>query len=181
MMREALRVCGIDLGSPGGIAVLSDDGQGIRVQRAIALPARCSAFELQRAAHEICREQAVTVVATERPGTWGRRSIGMAQRAKQELVRAVCQSLGIRLIDYQPQEIKKAITGRGRAGKEQVGRCVKLLLKIDSENEHVLDACAIALVALNRERTRKALPHPIKPVKKRHGKIQIEPRNRRPR
>jgi len=153
-----MRVCGMDLGRPGGVVVLSDEGPGKpRVLAAVALGARLSGLELQRLVHRLAKEHGVELMATERPGAWGRAWVGMAQREKQGLVRAVCEALQIRLVDYQPQEIKKAVTGHGRADKEQVGRCVQMLVPIASENEHVLDACAIALVAINRERTRRNL------------------------
>ncbi len=150
-----MRVMGIDLGNPGGVTVLTDEGgQGIWPLCVEPVPPRCSRLDLQRLVHRLCKEHRVELVATEKPGMWGRVSVGMAQREKQGLVRSVCEALKVPLVDYQPQEIKKAVTGRGRADKEQVGRCVRMLVRVATSDEHVLDACAIALVALNRERLR---------------------------
>ena len=152
-----MRVMGIDLGNPGGIAVLTDEGgQSIWPLCVEPLPANLTRLELQRLVHRLCKEHRVELVATEKPGMWGRVSVGMAQREKQGLVRSVCEALGLRLVDYQPQAIKKAVSGYGRASKEQMGRCVRMLVKVASADEHVLDACAIALVALGRERQRAA-------------------------
>jgi len=152
-----MRALGIDLGNPGGLAVLTDEGgQGIWPLAVEEIKAGTTNIELQRIVHRVCKAHAVQVVATEKPGTWGRITVGMSQRGKQDLVRAVCQGLKIPLVDYQPQQIKKAVTDNGRASKEQVGRCVRMLVRIASTHEHVLDACAIALVALNRERVRLA-------------------------
>jgi len=148
---------GIDLGNPGGAAVLTDEGgQGIWPLCVEALPPSLSRLDLQRLVHRLCKEHRVELVATEKPGVWGRISVGMAQREKQGLVRSVCEAPKVPLVDYQPQEIKKAVTGYGRADKAQVGRCVRMLVKIASSDQHILDAAAIALVALNRERTRLA-------------------------
>lgn len=152
-----MRVCGVDLGNPGGIAVLTDEGDnGVRPLCTETLRPRMSRLELQRLVHRVCKEHRVELVATEKPGMWGRVSVGMAQREKQGLVRSVCEALAIPLVDYQPQSIKKAVTGHGRADKEQVGRCVRMLVRVASDDEHVLDACAIAIVGLNRERVRAA-------------------------
>ena len=152
-----MRVMGIDLGNPGGAAVLTDEGgQSIWPLCIEALPPRCTRLDLQRLVHRLCKEHRVDLVATEKPGMWGRVSVGMAQREKQGLVRSVCEALKVPVVDYQPQEIKKAVSGYGRASKEQMGRCVCMLVKVATTDEHVLDACAIALVALGRERTRLA-------------------------
>jgi len=152
-----MRALGIDLGNPGGLAVLTDEGgQGIWPLVAEEIKPGTTNLELQRIVHRVCKTYAVQVVATEKPGTWGRITVGMSQRGKQDLVRAVCQGLKIPLVDYQPQEIKKAVSGYGRATKEQMGRCVRMLVKVASSNEHILDAAATALVALNRERVRAA-------------------------
>lgn len=156
-----MRVCGIDLGNPGGLAVLSDElPNGIWPFCTLcieALPATLSRLGLQRLVHRLCKEHCVELVATERPGMWGRVSVGMAQREKQGLVRAVCEALQIRLVDYQPQEVKRAVTGYGRADKEQVARCVRRLACLPRGlDEHQTDAVAIAAVALNRERARRA-------------------------
>ena len=152
-----MRAMGVDLGNPGGVAVLTDEGgQGIWPLAVEEIKPATTNLELQRIVHRLCKAHAVQVVATEKPGTWGRATVGMSQRGKQDLVRAVCQAVKIPLVDYQPQEIKKAVTDNGRASKEQVGRCVRMLVRVASTDEHILDACAIALVALNRERTRLA-------------------------
>ena len=153
-----MRVCGIDLGSPGGLVVLTDEGSnGIWPLCAETLPPRLNGLELQRLVHRLCKEHRVELMATEKPGFWGNPMIGMAQREKQGLVRAVCEALQIRLVAYQPQEVKKAVAGHGRAPKEAMTRCVRALVRIASEDEHVCDAASIALVAMNRERVHRQM------------------------
>ena len=151
-----MRVMGVDLGRPGGLVVLCDEGAPKPWPIcAVELPYNLSGLDLQRTVHRLAKEHRVDLVATERPGFWGDPRIGMAQREKQGLVRAVCESLQVRLVSYQPQEIKKAVTGHGRAPKEVVTRCVRVLIRLASEDEHVCDAAGIALVAMNRERARQ--------------------------
>lgn len=151
-----MRAMGIDLGRPGGVAVVSDEGgRGIWLRWVEALPAKLSDLQVVQIIHRLCKEHQIAVVATEKPGTWGDPRIGMAQRGNQDQVRLVCEALKIPLVDYQPQEIKKAVTGSGRATKEQVGRHIWRLLHYASNDHHVIDACAIALLALNREYRRR--------------------------
>lgn len=50
--------------------------------------------------------------------------------------------------DIAPTQVKKSITGRGRASKEQIGFMVKTLLPASqSQNDHEADAFALALTA----------------------------------
>jgi crossover junction endodeoxyribonuclease RuvC len=151
-----MRVLGIDLGCPGGLAVLEDGAQRATVLHWQQLGRSVDLARLQSVVESQMDEFRVDLVATERPytGWWDRRPrVGMAQREKQGVVRAVCQARGIRLVDFQPQTVKKALTGNGRAPKAAVVNHVRCLLGIEG-GEHVADAAAIALTALNRERAR---------------------------
>lgn len=56
---------------------------------------------------------------------------------------------GIPIREFVPSQVKKAITGNGRASKEAILQSVKLLLKDDSlifKTEHESDAVAIAIM-----------------------------------
>lgn len=55
------------------------------------------------------------------------------------------------IVEYTPQEVKRAICGRGRASKEQVSYMVKRLLDTEADfAKDVSDAIALALCYLNR-------------------------------
>ena len=55
--------------------------------------------------------------------------------------------------EYSPAEVKKAVTGRGSAGKEAVARMVRSALDTDAElGLDATDALAVALCHANRER-----------------------------
>jgi len=162
-----MRTMGVDLGNPGGLVILSDDAPGKPHMICAGSWARTTGLQLQRLIVALGRDHHVDLVATERPGQWGRRTIGMSQRGKQELVRAACEALQVPLVDYQPKEIKKAVTGRGGASKLAVERCMRFAVEVDNPREpiteHIWDAAAVALVALNRERTRRKLTAALKP------------------
>jgi crossover junction endodeoxyribonuclease RuvC len=53
---------------------------------------------------------------------------------------------------YTPQQVKAAVCGNGRAGKEQVGRMVARLLGLDAPPapDHAGDALAVAICDVNR-------------------------------
>jgi crossover junction endodeoxyribonuclease RuvC len=53
---------------------------------------------------------------------------------------------------YTPQQVKGAVCGSGRAGKEQVGRMVQALLRLTDmpKADHTSDALAVAVCHVNR-------------------------------
>jgi crossover junction endodeoxyribonuclease RuvC len=59
---------------------------------------------------------------------------------------------GIPTRSYTPQQVKAAVCGSGRAGKDQVGRMVQRLLALAAvpHPDHAADALAVAVCDLNR-------------------------------
>ena len=66
--------------------------------------------------------------------------------ARGSAIVAVAQS-DISIAEYSAREVKKAVTGRGAAGKEQVQYMVKTLLNI-TETHHFFDATDALAVAI---------------------------------
>ncbi len=62
------------------------------------------------------------------------------------------QRAGIEIVELPPATVKKAVTGRGRATKEQVGRAVASALHLPAvpTPNDVADAMAIGLTAITR-------------------------------
>lgn len=58
---------------------------------------------------------------------------------------------GLPCSSYTPQQVKSAVCGSGRAGKEQVARMVQTLLSLPSPPapDHAADALAVAVCHLN--------------------------------
>lgn len=56
------------------------------------------------------------------------------------------------IIELKPTEVKMALTGNGRANKDQVERAVRKILSLKDKvkPEHASDALALALVGLSR-------------------------------
>jgi crossover junction endodeoxyribonuclease RuvC len=66
---------------------------------------------------------------------------------------------GLPCSGYTPQQVKGAVCGNGRAGKDQVGRMVKTLLSLEREPrpDHAADALAVAICHANRAPLSSAL------------------------
>ena len=58
---------------------------------------------------------------------------------------------GLPCTGYTPQQVKAAVCGNGRAGKDQVARMVKTLLGLLEEPrpDHAADALAVAICHAN--------------------------------
>jgi len=66
---------------------------------------------------------------------------------------------GVPSRSYTPQQVKDAVCGHGRAGKDQVGRMVARLLGLHQPPapDHAADALAVAICELNRSPFERAL------------------------
>ncbi|MDR1450718.1 MAG: crossover junction endodeoxyribonuclease RuvC [Helicobacteraceae bacterium] len=68
----------------------------------------------------------------------------------------IIQDLGV-FHEYTPLQVKKSVTGKGKAGKEQVAYMVKVLLGIKQEIKplDITDAIAVAIAHAQRTMIRK--------------------------
>jgi len=81
----------------------------------------------------------------------------LVQAATAAMLAALNSDLS--LSEYQPMLIKKALTGYGRADKEQVQRMVKRLLNIEGElPADISDAIAVAICHINSSQFKNRLP-----------------------
>lgn len=64
---------------------------------------------------------------------------------------------GLEIHEFTPLEVKLAVTGQGRAAKDQVGYMVKMLLALDEvpRPDDVADALAVALTCAHTIATRR--------------------------
>jgi crossover junction endodeoxyribonuclease RuvC len=62
------------------------------------------------------------------------------------------QEMDIPVIEVKPTEVKSALTGSGRADKEQMKKAVRQILRIENplSSSHAGDALALALTGLSR-------------------------------
>ncbi len=69
----------------------------------------------------------------------------------------MAQEEGIPVVEIRPTEVKYALTGSGRADKEQIKRAIRQMLKIEKpvSSSHAGDALALALTGLSRNKNFK--------------------------
>jgi crossover junction endodeoxyribonuclease RuvC len=62
------------------------------------------------------------------------------------------QEMDISVVEVKPTEVKSALTGSGRADKEQMKKAIRQILKIENplKSSHAGDALALALTGLSR-------------------------------
>lgn len=84
-----------------------------------------------------------------------RSAMGMAE-ARGAILVAIAAT-GVSVVEYPPTEIKLAVTGSGRADKDQVRAMVARLTGHDPQGDHAADAVAAAICFLHREPLRAAI------------------------
>ncbi len=156
-----MRILGLDPGSRyTGYGVI--DRRGARLspiaQGRIALPA---ASPLAERLARLCAELRAVVRRFEPDAAVlealfrgvNPRSLIVLAQARGALL-ATLAAAGLDVHEYSPAEVKTAVTGNGRADKEQVGRMVKLILGLGSERltPDASDALAVAICFAQRLR-----------------------------
>ena len=156
-LRQPGRTLGIDPGSQvTGFGVVEKNGNrlhhlGSGTIRLSALPSLYLRLEkIHRGLQEIIQEFQPAEVAVEKvflaKNVHSALTLGHARGAA--LLAAV--EAGLKLFEYSPLEIKKAVTGYGRADKGQVQSMVKTLLGLKTvRSPDVSDALAAAVCHLN--------------------------------
>lgn len=155
-----MRILGLDPGSRyTGYGVVDRQGSTVRAvaQGRISLPKR---EPLPHRLVYLCRELRALVGRFE-PETAvlealyrgvNPRSLIVLAQARGALLATLAAS-GIEVREYSPAEVKSAVTGNGRADKQQVSRMVRLALRLDCPlTPDASDALAVALCFAQRRR-----------------------------
>ncbi|MDI3318105.1 MAG: crossover junction endodeoxyribonuclease RuvC [Bacillota bacterium] len=159
-----MRILGLDPGlratgyalleaGPGGRGARLVEGGTLRVPARADLARRLA--QLARDAGALVEELRPDTVAVEavhsRP-PFPQSAILLAHA--RGVLLACAAAAGVRVVEYTAADIKKSVTGRGAAGKEQVARMVERILGLAGplEPDHVSDAAACALCHLANER-----------------------------
>jgi len=138
---------GVVAARAGALAAL--DGGVIRT--AGDLPDELRLAEIHRTVAALLEEHRPDAVALEALyfGQNVRTAFAVGQ-ARGAIMLAAGQQ-GLPCASYTPQQVKSAVCGSGRAGKEQVGRMVAALLCLTEEprSDHATDALAVAICHAN--------------------------------
>jgi len=68
------------------------------------------------------------------------------------IIHLAAQEMEIPMVEIKPTEVKSALTGSGRAEKDQVQKAIQRILRIEApiQSSHAGDALALALTGLSR-------------------------------
>lgn len=152
-------VLGIDPGTANtGFGVVSDgrgrmhavDGGVIQTGAGVAAERRLAAIHYRVTA--LITEHRPDAVALEDLYFGANARSAFAVGQARGVVMLAAGQAGVPCASYTPQQVKGAVCGNGRAGKDQVGRMVQALLALTAPPtpDHAADALAVAICHLNR-------------------------------
>jgi crossover junction endodeoxyribonuclease RuvC len=155
-----LKVLGVDPGlSVTGYGLLEiKNGQPTLAEAGVVRTPRQAAIEARLASlynglTEIIQEYSPDVLAIEEVYIKGARpETGLKMGHARGVLFLAAAKRGVPVVSYQATGVKKALTGNGRASKEQVQAMVKIILGLDSlpQPVDVSDALAVALCYCNK-------------------------------
>lgn len=121
-------------------------------------PAERRLAELQAGVEELLARHAPDALAME--ALYFGQNVRTAFAVGQARGAVLCAAgrRGVPCADYTPQQVKGAVCGSGRAGKEQVTRMVQALLALPAPPapDHAADALAVAVCHANHAPLRRA-------------------------
>jgi crossover junction endodeoxyribonuclease RuvC len=126
------------------------DGGVIETTSALASELRLAAIHARVA--ELIEEHAPGAVALEELYFGQNVMTAFAVGQARGVVMLAAGQAAVPCVAYTPQQVKGAVCGSGRAGKDQVARMVQSLLALTEEPrpDHAADALAVAICHLNR-------------------------------
>jgi len=158
-----MKILGIDPGSRNlGYCILDFQGQGYRLVEAGVLKIKTTLLqeqivELMEGIDMILGSNQIDEVAIEDIFfAFNPQSVLKLAQIRGALSLKFLQEIGY-FYEYTPLQVKKAITGNGKASKEQVAFMVKRLLGIKKEIKplDITDAMAIAITHAQRVKIRR--------------------------
>lgn len=109
-------------------------------------PAEARLGEIARCLVELMREVAPDAVAVEDVFSHINPRSALALAQARGTVLAVAGMAGLPVFSYSPARVKQAVTGRGRASKDQVARMVRVLTGLRrTPTSDAADALAVAI------------------------------------
>jgi crossover junction endodeoxyribonuclease RuvC len=152
-------VLGIDPGTAStGYGVVRSDGSRLQaleegvIRTMAGVPLERRLAEIYARVAQLLDSHAPDAVAIEELYFGANARTAFAVGQARGVVLLAAGQRGIPSRSYTPQQVKGAVCGHGRAGKDQVGRMVARLLRMPAppEPDHAADALAVAICDLNR-------------------------------
>jgi crossover junction endodeoxyribonuclease RuvC len=140
----------------GGRPVALDGGV---IETAAGVSAELRLARIHEAVAELLAEHTPDAVALEELYFGANARSAFAVGQARGVVMLAAGQRGVPCSGYTPQQVKSAVCGSGRAGKDQVARMVGTLLGLPGppRPDHAADALAVAVCHLNRAPLASAL------------------------
>ncbi len=151
-------VLGIDPGTANtGYGVVERRPQGLRaldggvIHTPAATPPQLRLADIHERVCGLLDEHGVTIVSMEDIFFGRNAHSAFAVGQARGVVMLAAGQRRLACVSYTPQQVKQAVCGSGRAAKEQVGRMVQMLLRLEAvpRPDHAADALAIAICHAN--------------------------------
>jgi len=158
-MTVVMLVLGIDPGTAStGYGVVRSTGSRLQalekgvIQTPSALPLERRLAQIHWRIGELLDTHQPDAVAVEELYFGANVQTAFAVGQARGVVLLAAGQRGVPSRSYNPQEVKSAVCGHGRATKDQVGRMVARLLGLEAvpTPDHAADALAVAICELNR-------------------------------
>jgi crossover junction endodeoxyribonuclease RuvC len=172
-----MRILGLDPGSRVcGYGVIDQSADELRYVECGVLtapqdkPLEARLGEIARGLIEVVRELAPEVVAVEDVFSHANPRSAFALAQARGMALAVVGLAGLEVASYAPASVKKAVSGSGRADKDQVARMVKILVGLASlPRADATDALAVAIThgRTMRPATARIAPSVVPPLRAR--------------
>jgi crossover junction endodeoxyribonuclease RuvC len=152
-------VLGIDPGTADtGYGVVQSSGSRLRaladgvIQTRAGVPLERRLADIHASVEELLERHCPDAVAIEQLYFGANVRTAFAVGQARGVVLLAAGQRGIPARSYTPQQVKGAVCGHGRAGKEQVAKMVAQLLGLAAPPvpDHAADALAVAICDLNR-------------------------------
>jgi crossover junction endodeoxyribonuclease RuvC len=152
-------VLGIDPGTAStGYGVVHSAGSRLRaiedgvISTRAGVPLELRLREIHARVGELLARHAPDAIAIEELYFGANARTAFAVGQARGVVLLAAGQRGVPSRSYTPQQVKDAVCGTGRAGKDQVGRMVARLLHLSEPPtpDHAADALAVAICELNR-------------------------------
>lgn len=153
-----MKALGIDPGTAAtGYGILEGDGDDIKVvdygciKTSSKDPSSARLKKIYSDVKKIISKHDLKCVAVERLFFGANTKTAMAVGQARGVILLAATQAGLEIAEYTPLEVKMALTGYGRADKNQVQQMVKRLLKLKTipKPDDAADALAIALCHVN--------------------------------
>jgi crossover junction endodeoxyribonuclease RuvC len=165
-MSKAMVVLGIDPGTAStGYGVVQSDGSRLRaleqgvIQTTVAVSPESRLAVIHARVGGLLDEHRPEALAVEELYFGANVRTAFAVGQARGVVLLAAGQRGVPSRSYTPQQIKAAVCGYGRAGKDQVARMVATLLGLSGPPapDHAAEALAVAICELNRAPLARAL------------------------